>query len=181
MIRGVQENNFQLYTLTENKLVFKDKFFPSTTKNQPSLFFSKNSKKTILSTKKLKTHPIKNIFQQRQEIKKFLQTKPSQNRQKHAETELKVVGRSESNENIKNSVRYRRSFSEETNKTLKTSVPLIKNIGILCKTDTNYKKITESTLRVKGNRRIVPISNRKLDLCDFEDTEDCVIIKSRYY
>jgi hypothetical protein len=180
MIRNYKHNQLQLYALTENKLVFKEKMMSKTTKYSNPLSFSNPAKKITSPEHKNLSDP-KSLLQKRLEIKIRLESKEALTRKKPAKQSLEVIGKSESNENIKNSTRLR-SVSLHKFNLHQNAKPVVNKITLLaCKTDYNNKIFPDSSSRQKGVRRIVPISNSCFDVSDIEDVEDFIIINSRYF
>lgn len=182
MLKNSKESQINLCVLTENRLVFKTS----------SLTYLKNSleQNTNKITKKY-THSIvspksqgqlKNLSQKRIELRGIFETKEAKNRRVQAKNTFEIIGKSESSDNIKNSNRYRNNISNHRTRVPSIEVPPIKNFSLVHNNSyVEDDRISFSNYRFRITRKIVPISNSKLDISDIDDNEDSMIIRSRYY
>lgn len=161
--------------MPENKLVFKQSSLKTAKTAIPSTVLSK---KQLLSPADLKqTLSSKNLLQKRSQIRKFFDAKETFPRHFPEKKKLfQVIGRSESTDKIKNSTRLRKSFSQTKISFSTKSLPLRSLV----------KPVTPSNLVVdlnviKKTRKIVPIEMPLNDLTDFDDFDDSLVIRPRYF
>jgi hypothetical protein len=179
MIKNYRNNNLQLHFIEDKQLISKNTS-KKLIKASNTVSLEKKEKKTLFSNT-VKACEI-NFFKKRVQIRELFNKKTRLPEKSLKKLNLAVIGKSETVENIKKLNICIKTPSENNLKIpKKKSIPIqsFDNLGLSLSSE--QRSFIESSSRLKITRKIVPISNLKIDTSDTEDIETSLNFHSRYY